>query len=553
MSAPPPPAPAPKVSKPKQSERLKKKLKDTGPKCAKLKLDNPTLKKTDGPEDRSEQFKKEALAVRPKDEEVDAFLEQFLGVNSRATILQHEETLESLRPWLEERLGRLEKNECLIVALDFDYTLKVRQEGKLCIRGGEASSDFLSTAKACGCELVVITAQEPNKTVVRNLQEEIRDMGAGNLYDCARWDRQGLLDMFRRWGPNENLSDDVLQKKLAVQLTVFTDRLPADLSRVMFGPNGFAPTFTMPPQAFTEKLNSVLYRLWVEREEGTAVGEEDMSALLRYEDQDKDERSSMLHCWLEYDRRHGPRHWSSQTPDRLFLRQKPVGRDVVERPHPSGAWWEGSWSGKWWDQHRWQPGGVQRRRHAIRQPEYFEHDCHTEEVDVFEPVPTEELEAMVLDALIESGAPSRFIADTMSDTILEHDVITQREGQVDKTKVCQKGRLMASRYNKPEAIELFIHELEKQSGKIVREILFVDDSAANAFNVFLHFGYKEVLAAKSESEDRTIPVYSVWWPPPPTVNSDLALALHTMCLERLQARAEEELKERLQLAAGNKG
>jgi hypothetical protein len=35
------------------------------------------------------------------------------------------------------------------------------------------------------------------------------------------------------------------------------------------------------------------------------------------------------------------------------------------------------------------------------------------------------------------------------------------DGHKDVVKVCQKGRLFASRYNKPEALELFIRNLSE--------------------------------------------------------------------------------------------
>mgnify|MGYP003639779339 CR=1 FL=1 len=70
------------------------------------------------------------------------------------------------------------------------------------------------------------------------------------------------------------------------------------------------------------------------------------------------------------------------------------------------------------------------------------------------------------------------------------------------------------------------------SGREAEAILFVDDAAANAFNVFLHFAHKEEL----HKEGHHPQVLSVWWPPPASVNADLALPLHSMCLETLQQK-----------------
>jgi hypothetical protein len=120
----------------------------------------------------------------------------------------------------------------------------------------------------------------------------------------------------------------------------------------MHSPTVFLPVVpTFPPDCYTTVTDGVEYRMYQEREEGQSVTEEEWGGPLVIQSQ-KNPFICPVKCWMEYDRRFRDRYKSRYTPNRAFLRLDSSGCDVTETPHPSGCYFEGNWSGKWWREGR---------------------------------------------------------------------------------------------------------------------------------------------------------------------------------------------------------
>jgi hypothetical protein len=366
-------------------------------------------------------------------------------------------------------------------------TLKIHVDGKLAVRGGDASLEFLHWANQIGCEMIIVTAQEPRKAVIKNLINEVRRMGLSSLFECEEWDHACVDVMFEAWGDNSKLSDERLQAKLATLLSLFSGRFPSDLARLMHSSTHFFPS--SPPECFTTPIDGVEYRMVQETKEGQSLTETCGGPLVIKAQ--KNPFICPVRCWLEYDRRFRTKYRSQYTPNRTFLRLNAVRTEITETPHPSGK--------------------------------YFEYDCHTEKVDVFEALTAKELTEIVRRTLEEANSPQHHINDVLFDTIIEHDVHCD---QGDVVKICQKGRLFASRYNKPEAIDLFM----RNSKEPISHILFFDDSPSNTLNVYSQF--------------RNTNLLSVWWIPPPSVTTDEGLPFNIQCMEILHKKFVQDREDK---------
>jgi hypothetical protein len=114
-------------------------------------------------------------------------------------------------------------------------------------------------------------------------------------------------------------------------------------------------------------------------------------------------------------------------------------------------------------------------------------------------------------ALRVIGVPERFFARLMRDTAAVHDI--------DGVKVARFGRVLCSKYNKPEALQLFL----QQDQLAPRTIVFVDDNLTNAFNMFATHAAAQATSATSQ-------LHSFWFEPPAggkeeTVRDERAMAL----------------------------
>lgn len=119
-------------------------------------------------------------------------------------------------------------------------------------------------------------------------------------------------------------------------------------------------------------------------------------------------------------------------------------------------------------------------------------------------------EAELTAALRDIGVPERFFARLMRDTAAVHDI--------DGVKVARFGRVLCSKYNKPEALQLFLQQDQLTPSTIV----FVDDNLTNAFNMFATHA--------AQSSTTTSQLHSFWFEPPAggkeeTVRDERAMAL----------------------------
>mmetsp|Transcript_720 Transcript_720/g.1227 ORF Transcript_720/g.1227 Transcript_720/m.1227 type:complete len:591 (-) Transcript_720:46-1818(-) len=519
---PPPPPPtnlAGKMKKPKAGLK------------AVLKVEDKKLTKTDGPVFRKDEFDKQAKDMKLTKEQLQGFLAQYEGAKSEGAVLGSFKSLKALKSFVEEKMAQNdpkdEEKNVVLLAFDFDYTLKVPS---MQVRGGEESVAFLEWAKEQGHETIVITAQEPTKMNVRNFVSEMRHLKLDHVMDCQVWDRKELNEYLLKLGPNSGLTDEQLTAKLATLICLHTERFPEDLPRLMFGPTLFSPdNDNFPPYCFQKRKSFVEYRMWQEREEGQRIDEELSAPLYIYADLNGDARLCPVDCWQEFDKRNKQKHYASDTPDRAFLRANSVEDKENGGGNPTGGWWDGNWNGRWWEERSWQPGGKKPERVHKLKEDFFEYDNCRRDVPVFEAMTGEELKKVVGDLLAEAGTPHEHAMDVVEDTVLEHDVSIHRDEATDVVKICQKGRLMASRYNKPEAIQLFRSQIK---GKKICGIIFIDDSAANAFNVYGSF-CKQETEQKEKGESNPVTGLSIWWPPPPSVNKDMSLPLHTQCMKSL--------------------
>lgn len=103
----------------------------------------------------------------------------------------------------------------------------------------------------------------------------------------------------------------------------------------------------------------------------------------------------------------------------------------------------------------------------------------------------DELARDVRAALAPLGVAERHVERLLRDTAAVHD----RDG----VKVARYGRVLCSKYNKPEALQLFLAQERLAPANVV----FVDDNLTNAFNMFAaHQGAAAAL-------------HSFWYEPPP--------------------------------------
>ncbi len=99
--------------------------------------------------------------MRLPPEKVVEFLAQFKDSHAFGAKLSHDRNLLTLKGWVEEQQAAIRQsgspNAKILIGFDFDMTLKIHVDGKLCVRGGAESLAFLEWAKSTGCELVIVT------------------------------------------------------------------------------------------------------------------------------------------------------------------------------------------------------------------------------------------------------------------------------------------------------------------------------------------------------------------------------------------------------------
>lgn len=108
------------------------------------------------------EFKAKAQAdMRLPPEMVDEFLAQFKDATAFGAKLSHDRSFLSLKGWVDEKRDEIRSSANpstkILIGFDFDMTLKIHVDGKLCVRGGEGSMEFLHWARQIGCEMIIVT------------------------------------------------------------------------------------------------------------------------------------------------------------------------------------------------------------------------------------------------------------------------------------------------------------------------------------------------------------------------------------------------------------
>ena len=109
-----------------------------------------------------------------------------------------------------------------------------------------------------------------------------------------------------------------------------------------------------------------------------------------------------------------------------------------------------------------------------------------------------ELAEQMVDRLLQAGG---YTPEQRAKVLRDPARLLSLPGNV---KVARSGNLLASKYNKAEAVELFVNEC----GDDVDEVFFVDDNSDNVFNVFMLFARREAQGLPTPK------VRAVWFRPP---------------------------------------
>mmetsp|Transcript_9590 Transcript_9590/g.22030 ORF Transcript_9590/g.22030 Transcript_9590/m.22030 type:complete len:368 (+) Transcript_9590:72-1175(+) len=304
-----------------------------------------------------------------------------------------------------------------LIALDFDQTVKMHTPTiQKCVRGGQASVDAISELYDKGATFCIVTAANPQPGSVQEIAKDVRYLKLERLFRVEEFDPTRALDQLRSWGTNTSLSEDQLEDKLLLLLTLFTDRYPADLVRIGHSKTEFCF------QEHSTTPSQLSYRLL--SEQGWS-GAQMLKA--RHE---SDSILCPVQVWSEFVQRSKARR---NQDDRLFS-----GRDA-----------------KW----------AEERMNKL---------------------------------LLDMGYSERDTQPVTKDPIQVHLL----EGGI---RVARMGHVLCAKYNKPEALQMFIQQ-EALNPEVV---LFADDNSDNVFNMYMTF-------ASLALEHKPIPtVHCFWYVPPP--------------------------------------
>ena len=114
---------------------------------------------------------------------------------------------------------------------------------------------------------------------------------------------------------------------------------------------------------------------------------------------------------------------------------------------------------------------------------------------------------------------------------------------------------LAARYNKPEALEIWLEQEGLTGDRAPKTVVFVDDNSDNVFNMYMHFASRELArlqqqaelegAAAGKREGPALPrgaaVLAVWHPPPPSGRAKTADAGSLAALRALIASGGGEV------------
>ncbi|KAL6067871.1 Phosphoserine phosphatase [Balamuthia mandrillaris] len=485
------------------------------------------------------------------------FLEAYGHLNCKVMILQPQDSLAVLLPWVKDPKSTL-------IALDFDQTVTLKtkhgpQNAVLSLRGGEDTREALEELKRKGAMLAVFTAAFPTKEVVKSISQEMRELGISHLFDVAPLDPEPLFQLIEAWGPNDALSLPQLMRKLMLLLVLLTERYPRDLLRIGHSTTRFEEDALY--YKLEQPTTSHLPCLAQEQRDWSA--EQELKA--------NHERHLLcpVACWREFAER--TKHLRSVNNnnilDRLFLKfaeERPLIK--AQQLHDVAAAAMGVDV----------PAGSNNR----------EDDGSDSGTMVEDLMREEELRDLILDVLKQSKLPKRLHAEILEEK-------ARLEVLHNGVKIAKMGNLFACRYNKPEGLGLFLdqhhrnaprHTLhhrrktststsnsfdtcnitpteiaatnseatnnsageerkleeedkekydessdaEEEEWGPIKQIIFVDDNSDNVFNMFMHFANKEREERQREGQDSSLDdssapgssslkcpaVLSCWYPPP---------------------------------------
>jgi len=120
--------------------------------------------------------------------------------------------------------------------------------------------------------------------------------------------------------------------------------------------------------------------------------------------------------------------------------------------------------------------------------------------------------ALIENFLRSAGLDQKIIKDVMTEQAQVHTI--------QDVQIAMLDTLLASRYNKAQAIDLFARHNNLKPSCIV----FVDDNVDNAFNVFLHYAQNQL--KESTTSESAPTVISFWYQPPKTGREEACQELY---------------------------
>ncbi|GAB5362757.1 hypothetical protein AAMO2058_000825800 [Amorphochlora amoebiformis] len=157
------------------------------------------------------------------------------GVNSRLRILAPNASLEDIMPSIKDPANT-------VVALDFDQTITLVEKKKseslqkvtktMSVRGGRKSKKALESMIKKGAKCCIVTAQTPSVETMVSLVQEVRHLGLAKVFNVEPFDPTPVANLLKSWGSNDTMPLEKLTVKLAVLISMNTDRKPTDMERM---------------------------------------------------------------------------------------------------------------------------------------------------------------------------------------------------------------------------------------------------------------------------------------------------------------------------------
>ena len=396
-------------------------------------------------------------------EEIKAeFIAKHRQLQSEIRILPHGAAIDRL-------FGVVSQGARTVVAFDFDQTLTFvaagadgqREKG---LRGGNAARSALRGLHAAGVRMAIVTAQSPSLQTVRTLSGELHALGIAELFGVpADGAREAVLDALAEWGDHAALPPERLLARLVLLLLLKSDRSAADLARISLSQT----RGVVSPAAADDEVDALCCRLRAlggGGDDGAAAP----SAELRIAADSARPRTCAVRCWQAYVR---------QTSS---LCRAPPADDGGAEDGAAGV-------------AAVAPGVPLRAA---------DDDTLLVHPTLGRALTAEEIHQISLMALAECGVGD---AAAQQAVLAPEASVVKIGGDIPVARV---GHAMASRYNKPEALQ---HWLEAEGlADTVQKVIFVDDNSDNVFNTFMHFA-----TAEADGRAPAPRACAVWYPPPP--------------------------------------